>query len=246
MKDYQIVTVSNRRPHEWYYLYDHFLKSLGDEAKDVLVLNEELMGQRFNGLGTKPKWLQRAIKEKIITAPTIIFCDCWDLVFATTPEEVISTYDLCFDAPFVISAEKNCFPEDCKAGYDALKIPTEYKYLNSGFIVGETEAVLTVLESMDLPNQPEDHRLPDGTNFHLNDQLLFQEAFLKQPIKMELDYGQILSQTLHSAKIEDFDFEHGRITNIETGYEPCTFHFNGGAKDNLSIRNPILKHLNLL
>ena len=155
-KEYKIVTVSDRKPREWYYLYDEFYKSLKDEAANVLILSPELMGQRFNGLGTKPKWLYRAIKEKMINTPYIIFTDSWDMVFAERPQLMM---EFLGDEPLVISAERNCFPEDCKEGFDKLEATSSFKYLNSGFIVGKTEALLAVLEAMDLPNQPEDHRL---------------------------------------------------------------------------------------
>lgn len=240
---YKVVTVSDRRPHEWYYLYDEFFKTLVGETP--LVLNSHLMGTRFNGLGTKPRWLYKAIKEKIIDTSHIIFADCWDLVWCTTPDEIMLRYQS-FNSPVVISAERNCFPADTKDEYDKLDSPTPYKYLNSGFIVGETEAILACLEAMDLPNQPEDHRRPDGTNFHLNDQALWLDLFLKQPVKMELDRYQALSQTLHDVDISEFDLSETRVRNKITNSYPCTLHFNGSAKDKLPLRSPLLNHLKLL
>jgi hypothetical protein len=238
--NYKIVTVSNRAPQEWYYLYSQFFKSLSTNRPLVL---DSTLGV-FNGLGTKPKWLYKAITKNIITTSHIIFTDSWDLVFAASPDEVMEKY-FSFNSPVVISAEKNCFPTDYKSEYDKLDSPTPYKYLNSGFIVGETSAILSILESMDLPNVPDDHTLPDGSRFHCNDQTLFQAEFLKQPVPMVLDRHQILSQTLHDTDIEEFDFSEGRIRNKTTNSYPCTFHFNGGSKDKLSLREPILKHLNL-
>lgn len=237
---YQIVTVSDRRPTEWYYLYDHFFASLGEITP--LVLTPELVRMRFNGLGSKPRFLYKAIKSGLVGASHMIFTDSWDMVLTTIPDEIMTRY-VSFNSPIVISSEKNCFPDDLKAEYDKLDAPTPYKYLNSGFIVGETDAILAVLESMDLPNQPEDHRRPDGTNFHLNDQKLWLEEFIKQPVPMTLDYYQALSQTLHDANIDEFDFSEPRIRNKITNSYPCAFHFNGSSKDNLLLRTPILNHL---
>ncbi len=237
---YKIVTVSNREPQEWYYLYSQFFKSLGN--KKPLVLDSQF--GVFNGLGTKPRWLYRAITEKIINTKYVIFTDSWDMVFSASPDEIMERY-FYFNSPVVISAEKNCFPSDYKDEYDKLGCATPYKYLNSGFIVGKTDAILAILESMDLPNVPDDHTLPDGSRFHCNDQTLFQAEFLKQPVPMVLDNYQILSQTLHDANIEDFDFSEERIRNKITNSYPCTWHFNGGSKDKLSLREPILKKLGL-
>jgi len=240
---HKIVTASNKRPEAWYYLYDQFKQTTA--AYNPLVLNEQLMGSSFNGLGTKPRWLYKAIKDKIIDTSHIIFTDSWDMIFCTSPLEIMERY-ISFSHPIVVSAERNCFPDDLKAEYDKLESPTPYKYLNSGFIVGETEAILEILEAMDLPNQPEDHRRPDGSNFHLNDQALWLEQAIKHPELITLDRYQTLSQTLHDVSIDEFDFSEARIRNKLTGSYPCTLHFNGGSKDNMSLREPILKHLNLL
>lgn len=238
--NYKVVTISNRRPHEWYYLYDQFFKSLGSEQP--MLINPT----RWGGLSTKPKVLYQAIKEGVINTKYIIFSDCWDLVFAAYPSEIMMRY-FQFNSPIVISSEKNCFPADLKEDFDKLNPPTPYKYLNSGFIVGETEAICACLEAMDLPNLEDDHYDPvKNCNVHPNDQFEWQKIFVKQPVKIVLDYEQSLSQTLHDASIEDFDLNEPRIKNKITNSYPCAFHFNGGSKDNLQLRNPILSHLGLL
>lgn len=98
---------------------------------------------------------------------------------------------------------------------------------------------------MDLPNLPDDHF--DGEkNIHPNDQWEWMKVFVKQPVKIKLDYYQALSQTLHGASIDDFDFSGDRIKNKLTNSYPCSWHFNGASKDDMALRKPILKHLNLL
>lgn len=237
---YNVVSVSNKKPEQWYYLYDEFFKSLGNESPVLL------QPMNWGGLATKPKVLYQAIKDKVITTSHIIFADCWDLVFAAQTKEIMERY-LSFDCPIVISCEKNCFPDDLKDNFDEIAAPTRYKYLNSGFIVGETEAVLACLEAMDLPNLPNDYYDPiKQCNVHPNDQFEWMKIFVKQPVPICLDYYQALSQTLHDANIDEFDFSEKRIKNKLTNSYPCSFHFNGGAKDNLEIRNPVLSHLNLL
>lgn len=237
--DYNVVSISNRPPTAWYYLYNQFFASLNDTPP--MVLQPEFWG----GLSTKPKVLYSAIVQKVINTKYIIFCDCWDLVFAATPNEVLERY-FTFGAPIVISSEKNCFPDDLKDDFDKLSPPTDYKYLNSGFIVGETEAILACLEAMDLPNLPDDHYDPvKQCNVHPNDQFEWMKIFVKQPVEIKLDYDQVLSQTLHNASIDDFDLSKSRIRNVITNSHPCAFHFNGGSKDDIRLREPILKHLNL-
>ncbi len=239
MSDYKVVSISDRKPTAWYYLFEEFFRSLNDTPPMVL------MPEYWGGLSTKPKVLYQAIMQKLIDTKYMIFCDCWDLVFATTPNEVLERY-LTFNSPIVISSEKNCFPDDLKADFDKLDPPTIYKYLNSGFIVGETEAILACLEAMDLPNLEDDHYDPiNQCNVHPNDQFEWMKIFVNQPVKIELDYYQALSQTLHDTSIDDFDLSKSRIRNVHTNSKPCAFHFNGGSKDNMQLRTPILEHLKL-
>lgn len=241
MKDFQIVTVDTGRPHQPYFTYDQFYKSAGEHP--VLRLGPSF--HKYTGLGSKPKMVARAIREGLITAKHIIFSDCFDVVFSCDPEELFTAFKDFFKCPFVISSERNCFPADLKEQYDALPYTSSYIYLNSGMIVAETEAMMAVLEAMDLPNVPEDYH--DGSRMvHINDQELYQQIFLKQPVPMELDYKQILCNTLHSMSVNDLEFrEDGLIRNIETGTYPHSFHFNGSAKTD-GLREPILKHLNLI
>lgn len=235
----QVVTISSGMPQQWYYLQREFVLSLKDDQFMTLCPNH------WGGLATKLKVLYHAIHTKLINTTHIIYVDSWDLVFASRPEEIMTRF-FSFESDIVISSEQNCFPIDLKMEYDTLLPPTKYSYLNSGCIVGNVDAIFACLEAMDLPNIPDDHYDPiKGCNVHPNDQFEWQKIFLKQPAKIALDYNQQLSQTLHDASIEDFDLSGERIRNVFTNSYPCTFHFNGGAKSNLELRNPILQKLNL-
>lgn len=238
---YTVVTVANKIPQEPYYTFHEHFKSLQGVQALVLGVNPG----EYKGLGSKPRLLYEAIKENKIETKYIIFNDCFDLVYACHPDKLFLKYKQ-FASPIVISAEKNCFPGDLKGKYDELQEDrgSSYKYLNSGMIVGETEAILTALESMDAKNIPADHF--DGEKMvHPNDQLYWQHEFLKQPVKISLDRYQILCNTLHQVEKEELDFGWDFIWNKVTKTFPCSFHFNGSAKTN-GLREPILNHLNLL
>ncbi len=240
MIDYRIVTVANKKPTEAYYTFDEFFKSAGDEEVSIMGTHEG----EYGGLGSKPRLLYNAIKSGLIPEKHIIFCDCFDMVFAVRPKHLYWKF-LDFKSPFVISAEKNCFPTDLKDEYDKLgNDESPYKYLNSGMIIAEVEAMLTVLESMDAKNIPNDYW--DGTKMvNPNDQEYYQKEFLKQPVKMVMDTKQILCNTLHSVTLDEFDFSKDLIYNRVTKTFPGSFHLNGSAKTD-GLREPILKHLNLL
>lgn len=239
MRKYRVITIANRRPYEPYYTYDEFFQSLGGD--DPLILGSN--PGEYGGLGSKPRLLYNAIMTGKVPEKYIIFSDCFDVVFAVRPRQLLDRYRYFFNAPFVISAEKNCFPGDLKEQYDQLNSTIlPYKYLNSGMIVAETEAMLSVLESMGAKDIPNDYW--DGEKMvNPNDQLYYQSQFLKQPVNMVMDYEQILCNTLHDVPLEEFKFEGGRgIKNLVTGRHPASFHFNGGAKTG-PCREPILKHL---
>lgn len=239
--NFQVVTVSNRKPHEWYYTYDEFFISLGSHKPVILGTK---VGE-YMGLASKPKLLLAALQSGAIKSDYIIFADSWDIVFAAEPDELLETY-FAFNSPIVISAERNCFPATFKDEYDKLPATSSYKYLNSGMIVAESGAMLALLESMDLANVPNDHYNYETNKWvHPNDQELYQEHFLKQPVKIALDYDQILCNTLHSTTIDDLNFNKNRIQNNETKSYPCSFHLNGNAKSGV-CREPILRHLKLM
>lgn len=238
---YTIVTVCTHYPEQDYFCLKEYAKSLNGEP--ILVLDAEYT--KYSGLGSKPKGVYRAIKEGLIKTEYIIFTDCFDFVFAVPPKELFEEYLKWEGHPLVFSAEKNCFPADLMEQYDALdNMGSSYKYLNSGMIIGKTADLLATLEAMDLANVPEDYRMEDGNNFHVNDQFLYQQIFLKQPVKMELDYAQALCNTLHSVKLEELNFDEDGIYNKECSVYPLSFHLNGSAKTD-GLREPILNHLKL-
>ena len=239
--NYTIVAICSKRPVEDYYCLDEWAKSI--DGKNTFVI--QAIDNAYGSLCDKPKFVYRAIQRGLIKTKYIIFCDCFDLVFAAPPEEIILKF-LQFDADLVISAERNCFPDTYKAEYDKLPAESSYKYLNSGMIVGYTDALLKTLEAMkveEIPNDYWDGEL--GKNVHFNDQEYYQKSYLDQPVKIALDTQQVLSQTLHEAQLSDLDFSGQRIRNVETGSYPCTFHMNGNGKSG-PCRMPILKHLNLI
>ena len=238
MSDYQVVTVANRRPTEPYYTFDEFFKSVGEQV--CLLGSGE---NEYGGLGSKPRLLYHAIKDGFLNRKYLVFCDCFDLVFATTLEHLMLKYKQ-FAAPIVVSAEKNCFPGTYKDDFDARHIGNSpYKYLNSGMIVGETDAILAALESMNAPEIPNDYW--DGEKMvNPNDQEYWQAEYVKQPVRIVLDTEQILCNTLHQVEIDELDFSEERIANKITKTYPCSFHLNGGAKTG-GLREPILEHLKL-
>jgi len=246
-KETRIVTIANRWPSEDYYCYQSLFKSVGDN--EILVLGQGEM--EYTGLSDNPRILYNAIKDGKIPEKYIIFIDAFDVVFADTVEVIINKFKS-FGCPIVIGAEKNCFPDNFRREYDRLPHTSSFKYLNSGVIVGETEAILTVLEAMDAPNLPRDYHDPNkGYNHHFNDQAYYMDLYLRQPVPMQLDYQCDIAQNMQDVAMDEIILVHTAsekirmVRNIETNTTPSIIHWNGGSKS-AGTMQPILKHLNLL
>lgn len=234
--DYQIVIIANSIPTAPYYCWDAFCKSLDGET--VTILGND---GSYKNLSDRPRILHKAFKDGIIKANNILFCDAWDLFFVDKIPTLFEKHNK-NNADLTISAEKNCFPDDVKKEYDKLNIPTSYKYLNCGVIIGNSEAFYTCLESMDAPNHPFDYWMPNEQKMHhYNEQLHWAKEYLKQPVKIALDYTQDITWCLQDVKIDDVDFTGEKIKNIETGTTPSCLHMNGGSKT-AGLREPILSH----
>jgi len=251
--NFRVVTCCTHAPTQDYYCLNSYVKSLrGHEAINLA----EFQFSRWGGLATKTKWLWQAMKQNLITDNIFIITDCYDVVFSRPLEELIEAYKS-YNVPCVASAEKNYWPEEgLKKYFDERDYPTSFKYLNSGVIVCQRDALYTILESMDLDNYPDDHKKEDGNMFHSNDQFLYGNEFAKHPDLFELDYLCKINQTMSDVKEDEIEFIGvtsalnnslivGAIKNKETNQIPCSIHWNGGSKTDWSM-NKILKHLNLI
>ncbi len=243
MNNCTLCFISNREPTAPYFTYKEFFKSLDGELKLILGT---IPGQ-YQNLSDRPRILQEAIYKKDIDTKYTIFVDCWDLMFADSPQVVLDKH-LATGNDITFSAEKNCFPSDYKERFNAIApINSSYKYLNCGTIVGETAALLTLLESMDAINKPKDYfDTQKGHMHHYNEQGWYMEEFFKQPVKCGLDYYQDIANCMQDVLPEELDLSvAGKIRNIECNTYPSIIHLNGNSKTSHGIRELSIKQLNL-
>ena len=236
-KDYTIVAISNKIPMQPYYCYHQCFESFKRKGEEIMLLG---MDGSYNGsLIERPRYMHRILKEGKITTPKILYMDCWDLVLQGTMEEIFEKHNA-NNCDITISAERNCFPNDLKDEFDKMAPENAtYKYLNCGVIVGNTEALLIMLEDMDAANLPY-----DTPPHYPNEQIEFQKVFLRQPVKIALDYTQDITWCLHDVDVKELGRAQGLIYNNETCTFPSILHLNGGAKTG-NCRTPILEHLKL-
>ena len=236
-KDYTIVAISNKVPEQSYYCWNQCFESFKRKGEEIMLLG---MDGSYNGsLIERPRYMHRILKEGKVKTKNILYMDCWDLVLQETLGEIFEKHNA-NKSDITISAERNCFPHDLKDEFDKIAPDnTTYKYLNCGVIVGSTEALLTVLEDMDAANLPY-----DNPPYYPNEQIEFQKVFLRQPVKMELDYSQDITWCLHDVGVNELGYAQSKIYNNETTKFPSILHMNGGGKTS-GVREPILSHLKL-
>jgi hypothetical protein len=177
---------------------------------------------------TKPKLLLKYLEGEGREADISILTDAWDVLICSSLDEIVFKFRA-FNAPIVFNAERNCFPRaDLAERFPTCSTP--YRFLNSGFIVGQTEAMIEMLRMMKLDEQRDDFQRPDGTWESSNDQTEFQLFWLANCTKATLDTNAVICQTLHDAAPEEFGMEAGRVTSRLTGNQPSVFHGNGSGK----------------
>jgi len=220
-----VYIVSSHKPKEKYYCYDQFFSTLNKYGCRPFNLGTK---NNYKGLISKPKILLGHLLGLKKRPEYMIFADCWDIVFLDSVQEIFERYKN-FSCDIVFNAERNLFPRgDLLSLYPETGTP--YRFLNSGFMIGKTDAMIELLKFMKLDQIPDDYRKPDGSWHHENDQAYFLEAFTKQPVSMKLDVRCEIAQTLHDEPLSSFDFSGTKVKNILTGTFPIVWHANGGGK----------------
>lgn len=233
---FTIATVTNRWGLESYHCPYEWQLSIKRHGIEPEIIG---LGEEWKGLMTKPRRLKAWLEAGNCETDCLIFTDSWDLVFATNPQEIVNLWEA-NGCPYIMNAERNCFPRHDWASNFA-KGESTFRYPNSGFIVATPEDHLAVLNAMKLEDIPNDDE--DPANKNPNDQEFFQRVFLEQPVRMMVDDMTRYCQTMHGVKEETFDFSKPMIKNVETNSFPMAFHFNGSKDENLMRK--ILKHLKL-
>lgn len=243
----QIVAVADGYPKHDYLIrgWEAFLKSSRRYGFEPVILG---WGQPWNGLGSKPKLLKKAIEDGTVNAEHILFMDSYDTFFSDDPERILEWFLKQSLHKIVWNAEKNCFPNP-EWSKDHPPSLTPFRYLNSGMSVGELSAYLTILDQMKVEEWADDHQLPDGKWLHVNDQEFFLAKFLfgqcgKHEPKMGLDTGCEVFQTYVEVHPDEIEIAKGKILNKTTGTFPIAHHFAGGSKT-AGLLEPVLRTLDL-
>lgn len=215
----EIITVATRPDPG----LDNLKKSVERIGAKLTVLG---MGEPWLGFKTKLILLRDHLKKIYDTGNLFIFVDAYDVIFTQPLEVIYSKYVRDFSGCIVFSAEKACWPHpelaDKYPGW-----PGDWKYLNSGSIMGDVKMMCDFLSFNNLDNVQDD-------------QLFYTQAFLMDLSGhygiMKLDYDCEIFQSIAFEHIDDFALatleENGtiikaRLVNRKTKSYPGIIHGNG-------------------
>jgi len=228
-KDITLVAVANRRPEASYYTYDEFFATARRHGFEPTIIGNR--PGEYQGLGSKPKLLRKALSQGLLNTKYILFADAFDVVFQSPIELAVNALHY-YDADIVWNAERNCFP-DTELAPRHNDPGTSFRYLNSGFGIGYRDAFIASLEEMDLDSKP-----ADGND---QDWWMRQHLFGKA-CRSALDHDTILCLAMHQVGFGHVALDNGLIQCFETGHTPIGIHFNGPSKT-AGLREPVLRTL---
>lgn len=159
----------------------------------------------------------RFVREHSDQFDTFLFCDSYDIIFAAGWDEILAKFKA-LNAPIVFAAECYPWPKPEQAPLYP-ETPLRCRYLNAGFWMGETAAVLKLVETLEQKAARQEQC----------DQGIVVDMFLSREHGIDLDRKCSLCHCCNLDSMSFLTFDGARIRNIETGEVPCLFHGNGGA-----------------
>lgn len=170
-------------------------------------------GTEFRGNGTVLRMLYDALRELRDKYKKVIYSDGADTFFMksfTPPDDV-----------FIISAEKNCYPDPVKAPLYPVII-TPWCYVNGGNWCADIDLAIAFFQTNGLHNMPAD----------ANGQRELTDAYInsyRRQFPVKLDQTCEYFQTTAFETFGDFALaEDGKgLINLVTGTTPSVVHGNG-------------------
>jgi hypothetical protein len=178
---------------------------------DLVILG---LGLPYHGNGTKLLRMDHYI-HTLPDDDIVMFVDAFDVLVVADKEVILEKF-FKLNAPFVMSAEKACYPFAHRAN-DYPPAPSVFKFINSGSYIGYVRNLkewLTDISPIDLQASDQGQM----TNHYLDKNAFFV-----------LDYFCELFLPLFKVKPEEIAIdEDDRVVRcLTTGSEPCVIHANG-------------------
>uniref|UniRef100_A0A3Q4HCP2 Procollagen-lysine, 2-oxoglutarate 5-dioxygenase 3 n=1 Tax=Neolamprologus brichardi TaxID=32507 RepID=A0A3Q4HCP2_NEOBR len=192
----------------------------------VLGLGEEWKGgdvARTVGGGQKVRWLKKEVqKHSEKTELVIMFVDSYDVIFASSPEELLSKFSR-MGHKVIFSAEGFCWP-DQRLASKYPEVRTGKRYLNSGGFIGYAPEISAIVQQWKYKDSDDD-------------QLFYTRMYLdkthRTKFNMTLDHRSRIFQNLNGAVGKKHKLESRakvRARNVAYDTLPVVIHGNGPTK----------------
>ncbi|PWK16674.1 hypothetical protein LV89_04840 [Arcicella aurantiaca] len=155
------------------------------------------------------------LKSYLLTLPKneiILFTDGYDTIFIGGEKQILKRYELVSpESGIVISTEKYCSPDSSLTNLYPL-VRTQYRFLNSGGIIGKVSDILELLEKVSVLNSENENIV--SNQYKWSNQYLWTQVFLKEKdLNIKLDINCELFQTIPNS-IES-GYKYAIVSNIK-------------------------------
>lgn len=155
------------------------------------------------------------LKNYLFTLPEneiVLFTDGYDTILIGGEEQILKRYKLVSpESGIVISTERYCSPDPSLISLYPL-VNTQYRFLNSGGIIGKVSEILLLLEKVNSLNL--ENKKTVSNHYRWSNQYLWTQIFLKEKeLNIKLDVNCELFQTIPNS-IES-GYKYAGVTNVE-------------------------------
>lgn len=187
----------------------------------------------------KDKELYSALKN-LPSDEKVLFTDGYDTLFLAKEPEILLRYkDAVGNKKILISGEKSCYP-DTTLSFHFQNIPSDYKYINSGGIIGPVKAILEALLEIEKIQSELDNTTD---KYPFSNQYLWTLYFINNQKKVSIDFQCKLFQTF-TPKITTKAFfnenkcdTNNKMEFVKREFEKVNEDFELG--DNFSLHNKL-------
>jgi len=176
------------------------------------------VGQQFVAHGADAQVAQLLPVLKGLSDTHVIITDCKDSLFLAGEDEFMATFEE-YDAKMVMSTEKACWPPNDEVLQGMPPTKLGYDHINAGQYIGERVYIIECLEHLLNVYRPQSDLD--------NSQGWWPLALIRGELEFALDSECHLFQTMSSD--ETYDVLDKQVFFHQTGYYPCSVHFNGSS-----------------
>jgi len=189
---------------------DKLLKSCEKNRIDLEIIG---LGLPYSGNGTKLIRMTEYLKS-LDDDDIVMFVDAFDVIIVADKQTILEKF-LNMNIPFLMSAEKNCYPERLLNRYPPRE--NTFNYINTGSYIGYVKNLKAWLK-----NIPQ-------INPKISDQLQVSTHYLNGHVFFDLDYNCELFLPLYQVEDHEIaiDDENTIVHCLTTNSMPYVIHANG-------------------